>query len=131
MVTGIVVTHGMLAQELLQTARKIFFGDFSDCYAVSNITKSPTVLSDELSSLISACREEPCLVFVDFFGGSCSYACLKLLDTHKNIQVISGVNLPMLLAFLNKREEVPFEHLSREIVERGRTSIQVLEREGH
>jgi mannose/fructose-specific phosphotransferase system component IIA len=128
MVTGIVVTHGKLAEELLQTAKRIF-GEFSDCHSVTNVAKSPKALTDELSSVISACRDEPCIVFVDFFGGSCSYACVKLLGSFANMRVISGVNLPMLLAFLNKRAEVSFSQLPREIVERGRTSIQILERE--
>ncbi|MFH1754149.1 MAG: hypothetical protein ABIA59_00455 [Candidatus Latescibacterota bacterium] len=128
MVTGIVVTHGMLAEELLQTAKRIF-GEFFDCYPVTNIAKSPTALTDELASILSARRAEPCVVFVDFFGGSCSYACMKLLGNFKNIKVISGVNLPMILAFLNKRGDVPFEDLTKEIIDRGRASIQALERE--
>jgi len=129
MVTGIIVTHGMLAEELLQTAKRIF-GEFSDCYPVTNVAKSPKALTDELASHITACREEPCLVFVDFFGGSCSYACMKLLGTFTNIRVVTGVNLPMVLAFLNKRGEVSFDDLAREIVERGRDSIRELERDG-
>ena len=128
MVTGIVVTHGMLAEELLLTAKRIF-GEFSDCHPVTNIAKSPKALTDELASIISACREDPCILFVDFFGGSCSYACMKLLGSFANLRVISGVNLPIVLAFLNKRGDVPFELLAEEIVERGRTSIQILERE--
>jgi mannose/fructose-specific phosphotransferase system component IIA len=129
MVTGIIVTHGMLAEELLQTAKRII-GEFSDCYSVTNIAKSPQALSDELASIISSCRDEPCMVFVDFFFGSCGYACMKLLGSFTNIRVVSGVNLPMLLAFLNKRGDVPFEQLPQEIVERGRDSIRELEREG-
>lgn len=128
MVTGIVVTHGNLAEELLQTAKSIF-GEFSDCHPVSNTAKSPNALIDELASIISASRDDPCILFVDFFGGSCSYACMKLLGTSANLRVISGVNLPILLAFLNKRGELPFDHLTKEILERGRTSIQILERE--
>jgi mannose/fructose-specific phosphotransferase system component IIA len=38
--------------------------------------------------------------------------------------VVSGVNLPMLLAFLNKRNEVSFERLPAELAARGRESIQ-------
>ena len=128
MVKGIVVTHGRLAEELLQTAVRIF-GVFSDCHAVSNVNKSPQALTDELSRLIPAPDWGDCILFVDFFGGSCSYACFRLLDSHSNIQVISGVNLPMFLAFLNKRQEVGFNDLPGEIVERGKSSIQILTRE--
>ncbi len=128
MVTGIIVTHGMLAEELLQTA-KLIFGEFSDCFSVSNVAKSPQALTDELSAIINACKGNSCLVFVDFFGGSCSYACLKMLENNPNVRVISGINLPMLLAFLNKREEISFEHLPGEIIKRGKSSIRIVERE--
>ena len=128
MIKGIVVTHGNLAEELLLTTGRIF-GDFSDCHAVSNVNKSPQGLTDELAALIPDPAEGSCILFVDFFGGSCSYACFKLLGSHDNIQVVSGVNLPMFLAFLNKRAEVPLQTLLGEIVERGKSSIQVLTRE--
>ena len=128
MVKGILVTHGKLAEELLLTARRIF-GDFSDCHAVSNVNKSPRALTDELTALIPDPAGGSCILFVDFFGGSCGYACFKLLGSHKNIQVISGINLPMFLVFLNKREAVPFQDLPGEIVVRGKKSIQVLDRE--
>ena len=128
MVKGIVVTHGNLAEELLLTSAQIF-GEFSDCQAVSNINKTPQALTDELAALIPDPARGTCILFVDYFGGSCSYACFKLLGSHDNIQVVSGVNLPMFLAFLNKREEIPFPGLAKEIVERGRSSILVLTRE--
>ena len=86
-------------------------------------------LTDELTDLIPGPAEGSCILFVDFFGGSCSYACFKLLGAVNNIQVVSGVNLPMFLAFLNKREEVSFRDLPGEIVERGKSSIQLLTRE--
>jgi mannose/fructose-specific phosphotransferase system component IIA len=128
MIKSIVVTHGNLAEEILLTAAQIF-GEFSDCHAVSNLNKSPQTLEDELEALIPDPTEGNCILFVDYFGGSCSYICFKLLGSHSNIQAVSGVNLPMFLAFLNKREEVPFPDLPAEIVERGKSSIQVLSRE--
>ena len=45
----------------------------------------------------------------------------------RDVPIISGINLPMLLAFLNKRGEVPFEELVEAIVERSYNSIQVLD----
>jgi mannose/fructose-specific phosphotransferase system component IIA len=128
MVKGIVVTHGRFAEELLLTAGRIF-GDFSDCHAVTNVNKSPQALTDELAGLIPNPAKGGCILFVDFFGGSCSYACFKLLGSFSNIQVISGINLPMFLAFLNKRDEIGLNDLPGEIVERGKDSIQILTRE--
>jgi len=129
MVAGIIVTHGRLAEELIETA-KIIYGDFSDCYALTNDGKSPHVLFEEISLLIRALEGQLCMVFVDFVGGSCCHACARLKVERKDLPVITGVNLPMLLAFLNKRSSVPFERLSAEIVERARNSIQDMNPDG-
>ena len=108
MVAGIVVTHGTLAEELLRTARTVY-GDFSDCYAVSNTAKSTDDLAAEIDSVIASLKGSPCIVFVDFVGGSCSNACLKQAHAHarRATRMISGVNLPMLLAFLNNVTRFP------------------------
>jgi mannose/fructose-specific phosphotransferase system component IIA len=125
MVTGIVVTHGNLAEVLLETARTII-GDFSNCYAVTNSSKSPQTLYDEIHALVES-EGGRFIVFVDYFGGSCSHACLKIENAHADTCVISGVNLPMLLAFLNKRESLTFDLLTGEIIERGQSSVKILD----
>lgn len=129
MVTGIIVTHGKLARELLETARTIY-GDFSNCYAISNAQKSPRALQEELEAIVESNSEsDGILVLTDFFGGSCSHACLGVEQGHGNVRLVTGVNLPMLLAFLNKRDEIRFEKLAGELVERGLKSIRELNAE--
>lgn len=128
MVTGIIVTHGNLADELLRTARTVF-GDFTSCHALSNSSKSPTTMEKEVASLIDGLNGGPCVIFLDFLGGSCSQTCLKHAMGRRNsgnIQLISGINLPMLLAFLNKRGEISFEELPDAILERSHDSIRLL-----
>ncbi len=123
MVTGILVTHGRLATALIETA-KVIFGEFSHCHGVTNEGKSPQALKQEIDSLVAAAAGERCVVFVDFFGGSCCHACMQLKVERDDVPIITGVNLPMLLAFLNKRESVSFEQLPAEILGRGHSSIQ-------
>ncbi|MFQ5511758.1 MAG: PTS sugar transporter subunit IIA [Candidatus Krumholzibacteriia bacterium] len=126
MTAGIIVTHGALAEELLGTARLIL-GDFSHCHGVTNSHKSPQTLYDEILLLLESEKGNPCIIFVDYFGGSCSHACLRIEIAHPDIRVISGVNLPMLLAFVNKRDTLPPDDLTAEIVKRGQDSIKVLD----
>jgi PTS system mannose-specific IIA component len=123
MVTGIFVTHGKLATALIETAR-VIYGEFSNCHGVTNEGKSPQALKEEIDSLVDGASDGPSIVFVDFFGGSCCHACLQLKVEREGVPVIAGVNLPMLLAFLNKRDVVPFEQLPAEILGRGHSSIQ-------
>lgn len=129
MVAGIVVTHGNLAEELLRTAKGVI-GEFSDCFALSNASKSTESLTQDVSAVVESVKGKHCIIFVDFVGGSCSHACLSHLSSRgagADVPIISGVNLPMLLAFLNKRDEVPFDQLADAIVERSCNSIQVLD----
>ena len=128
MVAGIIVTHGRLAEELVETARRVY-GDFSGCHAVTNEGKSPSALHEEINSIVRSLEGGRCVVFVDFLGGSCCHACTRLKIERPDTPVVSGVNLPMLLAFLNKRDTVPFERLPGEIIDRGLGSIQIVDPE--
>jgi len=124
MISAIVVTHGRLADEFIATARKIF-GSFSGVYGLSNDEKSPQALTSEIEAIVEAGGpDETFVILVDFLFGSCGHATLAVERRFRNVRVVSGVNLPMLLAFLNKRTEVNFERLPSELASRGRDSIQ-------
>jgi len=125
MITGIVLTHGDIARELLNAAERVY-GTFTHCHAFSNSGKAPAALREELEAVVDAAEDEV-LVFVDFMGGSCSHACLQLALNHGNVRLVGGVNLPMLLAFLNKREELSLDRLVEAVLERGHNSIQRLD----
>ena len=127
MTTGIIVTHGNLADELLSTARTVF-GNITDVHPVTNYQKSPQVLAQEIESIVKSFDAGARLVvFIDFWGGSCCHACLDVKQRHDNIYLITGVNLPMLLAFLYKRDTMPFDELVDELIERGRKSVRILD----
>jgi len=126
LVIGIIVTHGNLGEELIDTARTVF-GDFEGCFALSNASKSSQVIIDELEGIFAGHEDSDAMIFVDFFGGGCSYACLRFQEKHGKIPIVSGVNLPILLAFLNKRDDVPFDTLAGELVKRGQDSIRTVD----
>jgi mannose/fructose-specific phosphotransferase system component IIA len=127
MTTGIIVTHGDLANEFLNTAKTVF-GEITDVRTVTNQQKSPQVLIQEIESIVESFDSgQKLLVFIDFWGGSCCHACLDVKQRHDNIILITGVNLPMFLAFLYKRDTMPFDGLVDELIERGRSSVRVLD----
>lgn len=127
MTTGIIVTHGNLANELLNTAKTVF-GEITDVRTVTNHQKSPQVLIQEIESIVESFDlGEKLLVFIDFWGGSCCHACLDVKQRHDNMVLITGVNLPMFLAFLYKRDAMPFADLVDELIERGRNSVRILD----
>jgi mannose/fructose-specific phosphotransferase system component IIA len=124
MTSAIVVTHGRLGAELVATARRIL-GDFTGVYSISNEDKTPQMLAEEIEAIMEhAGPDDAYVLLVDFLYGSCGHATLAVERNHRNVRIVSGVNLPMMLAFLNKRNEVNFERLPSELAARGRDSIQ-------
>jgi mannose/fructose-specific phosphotransferase system component IIA len=127
MISAIVVTHGRLGAELVATARKII-GDFSGVYTISNEDKSPQQLADEIDAILEhASPDDGFILLVDFLYGSCGHATMAVERRRRNVSIVSGVNLPIVLAFLNKRNEVNFERLPAELASRGRDSIQTVD----
>jgi PTS system mannose-specific IIA component len=127
MISAIVVTHGKLAQEFIATAQKIY-GNVKGVYAVSNDDTTPQALASDIDAIIeSGGPDDAFVILVDFLGGSCGHATLSVERRRRNVRVVSGVNLPMLLAFLNKRADVSFERLPAELASRGRDSIHAVD----
>ena len=58
------------------------------------------------------------------FGGTPTNIALSLLEKGR-IEVVTGVNLPMLIKFTNLREQIELPEVSRRIAEQGRRAIHV------
>jgi PTS system mannose-specific IIA component len=58
------------------------------------------------------------------FGGTPTNIALSLLEGGR-VEVVTGVNLPMLIKFTNLREHIVLSDVSRQIAEQGRRAIQV------
>ncbi len=96
MVGVVVATHGQLADELIRTAEGVC-GALAQCRAVSVGAASPG--DDARQRLAEAIKQvddgEGVLVLTDMFGGSPANLALTFLDDR--IEVVTGVNLPMLV----------------------------------
>jgi mannose/fructose-specific phosphotransferase system component IIA len=67
------------------------------------------------------------LVFVDYYGGSCCVNSVRAAQGIAGVKVISGVNLPLLLAFLTKRSTMSFQAMVDHLIRRGRESVKVID----
>ncbi len=126
MIHAFIMTHGRLGGELIRTAEGIF-GRVTDCVFQSNDGLSDRELFDRLDSFLNEHEEEPCVIFVDFFGGSCATVCQRVLRHHASAYLVGGVNLPILLTFLNKRSQLGIHDLIDHLLIRGRESIALAE----
>ena len=103
MVGLVVATHGQLAAELLRTAESIV-GPVPGSAAVSIDSSSP--VEEARARLATAIHKvgadgEGVLVLTDMFGGTPANLALTFLD--EQIEVVTGVNLPMLMKLATSR----------------------------
>jgi PTS system mannose-specific IIA component len=104
MVGLVLATHGRLAEELLRAAEGIV-GTMERSRAVSiSAASSMEAARAELGEAIRAVDEgEGVLVLTDMFGGTPANLALTFLD--ERIEVVTGVNLPMVVKLASTRRD--------------------------
>ena len=122
-VPALLVAHGGLAPELKATAESIA-GAAEDLVCLSNRDCSPEELTEEVGRCLDA--RPGCIVMVDLAGGSCLAAVQRACRDRSGVTVVAGVNLPLLLDYLQKRETLPRDELLAHMVDRGRNGIKVV-----
>src|SRR5215813_8251858 len=101
MIGVVVVTHGQLATELLNAAETIV-GDLPRFAAVSIGWHDDTedARSDIDQAITRVDEGAGVLILTDMFGGTASNLAMSFLSQGK-VEVITGVNLPMLIKLAN------------------------------
>jgi PTS system mannose-specific IIA component len=124
MIGVVVVTHGQLATELLNATETIV-GDVPRFAAVSIGWHEDTEdARQEIAQAIDRVRQEDgVLLLTDMFGGTPSNLAMTFLGP--GIEVITGVNLPMLIKLASLPAQASLLAAAREIREQGRAAIWV------
>ena len=123
MVKLILVTHGNLAAEMLQTASQILGKAAEDVQTLS-VTTSTSIEQGaiELKKLI-ADAPEGVVVLTDIFGGSATNIALTASKEYAKCHVITGLNLSMLLTALNSRKKLGDKELAEKIESDGKRAV--------
>jgi len=121
----LVVTHGKLADELAHAVRRIV-GDVPALGSISlgwddDVADARRRMEEGIARVAIGGRV---LILTDMFGGTPTNIALSLLDPGK-VDVVTGVNLPMLIKFANLRTIDGFDETVRRIAQQGREAIQV------
>ena len=106
MIPLIVACHGRFADELVKSAAMVY-GEAESVHAVTFMPgEGPDDLLRKYEEIVAAeGSPEAVLLLVDLFGGSPYNAAVRLASAHEGMDVLSGVNLPMLLELLDSRDE--------------------------
>ena len=125
MIGVVVVTHGQLATELVNATETIV-GDLPRFTAVSIGWHEDTQdAREEIAKAIGRVdQDQGVLILTDMFGGTPSNLAMTFL-AHDKVEVITGVNLPMLIKLAGMVGKPDLLAVAREMREHGRNAIWV------
>jgi len=125
MIGVVVVTHGQLAVELVNAAEMIV-GDLPHFTAVSIGWHDD--VNDAREDIVRAMDrvrgEAGVLLLTDMFGGTPSNLGMTFLEKDR-VEVLTGVNLPMLIKLAGARHASDLLAVAKEMREHGRNAIWV------
>jgi PTS system mannose-specific IIA component len=125
MVGVVIVAHSFIGKELIATAEYVV-GKMDGIVAVSidckmDALEARKVISEAIKKVDQG---EGVLILTDLFGGSPSNIAFSFLNREK-VEVITGINLPMILTFWNKRKDMGLMELAKTLQLSGRRNIVV------
>jgi PTS system mannose-specific IIA component len=128
MVGVVIVTHCHLASELL-TATRLIVGEEKALEGMEALSVQVNEMNDDLRRRIAAAvrkvdRGQGVLILTDMFGGTPSNLSLSFLKEGQ-VEVVTGVNLPMMVALGNYREGKGLRELAQFITNYGRKHINL------
>ncbi len=125
MIGGIIVSHGKLAEELLN-ALTIILGEVVNIEAISigwydDVEESRKKINQSLKRVD---QKNGVIIFTDMFGGTPSNLSFSFLKDNQ-VEIITGVNLPMLIKFVSLQRSHNLKEVARKVVEQGKKNIHL------
>jgi len=124
MIGLVVATHGNLGSELLNSAQMII-GPVINARSVS-ITpdSSMETIRDAIAKAVAEVGKDGhgVIIVTDMFGGTPANVSMTFLEP-KSVEVMTGVNLPMILKFFNSQESLGLAELAAILKSYGQQSI--------
>ncbi len=122
-VGGIIVSHGQVANELLAAAETVV-GDLTHIAAVSigwhdDVEMAKTEIERSIEQVSSG---KGVLILTDMFGGTPTNIAAMFLKPGE-VEIVTGVNLPMVIKLATNTKEISLPDLAREIENQGKESI--------
>ena len=125
LIGGVIVTHGHLASEFIAAAEMIVGPMPHVTPASIDWHDDVDVARAELERAITrVSRSRGVLLLTDMFGGTPTDIASMFLD-NPNIEVVTGVNLPMILKLADQTPTESLTDLSRRVREAGHEGIHV------
>ncbi|RLB30134.1 MAG: PTS sugar transporter [Deltaproteobacteria bacterium] len=123
MIGLLIISHCDLGRELLNAAELIVGKmEAADTICITQYTESQEVLKSISKKIKTLDQGQGVLVLTDMFGGTPSNLSLSFLEEER-VEVLTGVNLPMVVAVAQDRDRVSLSELGERAEQAGRRSI--------
>jgi PTS system mannose-specific IIA component len=123
MIGVLITTHGNLGSELIRAAELIKGGLKGVTHVSVDQTKGVEEIKKEISTAIKKLDQgQGVLILTDLFGGTPSNISLSFLKEGK-LEVVTGVNLPMLLKISDSREGMKLKEFAFYLKDYGKKNI--------
>jgi len=125
MIGMVLVTHGALAVEFKSALEHVVGPqDMVETIAIGPEDDMEARRNDILASVDAADSGAGVVILTDMFGGTPSNLSISVMQ-NRPVEVIAGVNLPMLVKLARVRSELPIKEAVRLAAEAGRKYITV------
>ncbi|MFD2111518.1 PTS sugar transporter subunit IIA [Thiorhodococcus fuscus] len=121
----LLITHSPLARDLLRIAGEILGTVPAGVEGVEVVNDTPRedLIEECLHSLDRLDEGDGVLILSDLFGSTPCNVANRLLELRTNVQVLTGVNLPMLLRTLNYAT-LDLDAVAEKALQGGRDGVQ-------
>ena len=126
MIGIVIVTHCQLGEAIIEAAEFIIGERPKSLESVSiDLSENAEKLRNKISRSIKKVEgQEGVLILTDMFGGTPSNLSYSFLEEGR-IEVLSGVNLPVLIQAANMREKMKLDQLASDLESFGKKSISL------
>jgi len=126
MIGGVIVCHGRMAEELLN-ALTIILGEALNIEAISigwydDVEDSKKKISQSLRRVD---QKSGVAIFTDMFGGTPSNLSFSFYKEN-HVEVVTGVNLPMLIKFVSLQRSNNLKDVAKKVVDQGKKNIHLV-----
>lgn len=121
----LVITHGKIASALVDASKKIA-GNCEQLFTLSAENSAPEQLAEDITAFIENNKRTAGIFFlVCLRGGSYWNTAIRATRECNNVKILSGVNLPMILSYVTKRNNLDFEELSNVLYDDAKCGIVI------
>jgi mannose PTS system EIIA component len=124
MIGLLLVAHAGVAKELLAAAEMIVGKlELAEAVGIDHAASAVTVMAS-IKEAVARVSQDGAIIMTDMFGGTPSNMSISFLQEGR-VEVITGVNLPMLIRFTQDRARSSVSELALKLKDSGREGISV------